>query len=237
MNIPQLFTAKRLPAEISGNPYLSARKHWNEHTKGLMNAARLWQAVALLCLMITLVAIGGVLHLASQSKFIPYIIEMDKLGQTAAVAPAQLATPVDQRLVRANLAAFISNARLVTPDIALQRKAVLAVYAMLHGDDPAAAKMTAWLNGNEASNPFQRAAKETVETEIVSVIPQSPDSWQIEWNEKLFDRQGVPIGQPYRMKALATVEIVPPDASTTEEKLRQNPLGVYVKDFSWSKQN
>jgi type IV secretory pathway TrbF-like protein len=236
MNIPQLFTAKRLPA-ASANPYLSARKQWNEYTKGLMDAIRLWQALALLCLMITLAAIGGVLHLASQSKFIPYVIEMDKLGQTAAVAPASLAAPVDSRVVRASLAAFMSNARLVTPDIALQRKAILSVYAMLHGDDAAATKMTAWLNGNDDNNPFHRAAKETVETEIVSVIPQSPDSWQIEWNEKLFDRQGVPIGQPYRMKALATVEIVPPDASTTEEKLRQNPLGVFVKDFNWSKQN
>jgi type IV secretory pathway TrbF-like protein len=236
MNISQHFKAKRLPA-ASANPYLSARNQWNEHTKGLMNAARLWQTVALLCLMITLAAIGGVLHLAAQSKFIPYVIEMDKLGQTAAVAPASLAAPVDSRVVRASLAAFMSNARLVTPDIALQRKAILSVYAMLHGDDAAATKMTAWLNGNDDNNPFHRAAKETVETEIVSVIPQSPDSWQIEWNEKLFDRQGVPIGQPYRMKALATVEIVPPDASTTEEKLRQNPLGVFVKDFNWSKQN
>ena len=235
MNIQQIFKARRLRG--FGNPYLSARKHWNEHTQGLLNATRLWQAVALISMMITLAAVGGALHLAGESKFVPYIIEVDKLGQNLAVAPAQKASPVDERVVHASLAAFMSNARLVTPDIALQRKAIFSVYAMLNGDDPAAAKMTAWLNGNEASNPFHRAAKETVETEIVSVIPQSPDTWQIEWNEKTFDRQGIPIGTPYRMKALATVEIIPPTSATPEEKIRQNPLGVYVKDFSWSKQN
>ena len=224
-------------AELPQNPYVNARKHWNEHTQGLMQATRVWQAIALISLMITLAAVGGAMHVAGQSKFIPYVIEVDKLGQSMAVAPAQVAAAVDQRVVHASLAAFISNARLVTPDIALQRKAIFSVYAMMNADDPAASKMTAWLNGNEASNPFHRAARETVETEIVSVIPQSQDTWQIEWNEKLFDRQGVPIGQPYRMKALATVAIVPPEASTTEEKIRQNPLGVYVKDFSWSKQN
>jgi type IV secretion system protein VirB5 len=154
-----------------------------------------------------------------------------------AVAPAQIAAPVDMRVVHASLAAFMSNARLVTPDIALQRKAIFAVYAMMNSDNPATVKMTTWLNGNEASNPFNRAAKETVETEIVSVIPQSPDTWQIEWNEKVFDRQGTPVGLPYRMRALATVEIVPPTSSTSEEKIRQNPLGVFVRDFSWSKQN
>jgi type IV secretion system protein VirB5 len=235
MKINKRLMAKRL--RRLGNPYLSARKHWNEHTQGLLNATRLWQTVALISLLITLAAVGGAVHVAGQSKFIPYVIEVDKLGQNLAVASAQIAAPVDQRVVHASLAAFMSNARLVTPDIALQRKAIFSVYAMMNSDDPAAAKMTAWLNGNEDSNPFHRAAKETVETEIVSVIPQSPDTWQIEWNEKVFDRQGVPIGQPYRMKALATVAIVPPTSATTEDKIRQNPLGVFVKDFSWSKQN
>jgi len=235
MKINKRLMAKRL--RRFGNPYVSARNHWNDHTHGLMHATRMWQAVALCSMMITLAAVGGTVHVAGQSKFVPYVIEVDKLGQNLAVAPAQAASPVDQRVVHASLAAFMSNARLVTPDIALQRKAIFNVYAMMHADDPAASKMTAWLGGNEESNPFHRAAKETAETEIVSVIPQSPDTWQIEWNEKVFDRQGVPIGQPYRMKALATVAIVPPTSATSEEQIRQNPLGVYVKDFSWSKQN
>lgn len=237
MKIP--FQAKPANEGVSAspNPYLNARKLWNDHTKGVMNATRMWQTVALLCLMITLAAVGGAIQIGSQSKFVPYVIEVDKLGQSLAVAPAQMSAPVDERVVHASLAAFMSNARLVTPDIALQRKAIFAVYAMMNADDPAASKMTAWLDGNEASNPFHRAAKETVETEIVSVIPQSPDTWQIEWNEKIFDRQGIPTGSPYRMKALATVAIVPPTSATSEEKIRQNPLGVFVKDFSWAKQN
>lgn len=219
------------------NPYLNARKLWNDHTQGIMNNTRMWQTIALLCLMITLAAVGGTIYLASQSKFVPYVVEVDKLGQAVAVAPAQVAQPADERVIHASLAAFMSNARLVTPDIALQRKAIFAVYAMMNADSPATSKMTAWLNGDPASNPFNRAAKETVETEIVSVIPQSPDTWQIEWNEKVFDRQGAPIQPPYRMRALATVDIIPPTSSTTEEKIRQNPLGVFVRDFSWSKQN
>jgi type IV secretion system protein VirB5 len=168
MKINNLLMAKRL--RRLGNPYLSARKHWNEHTQGLLNSTRLWQTVALISLLITLAAVGGAVHVAGQSKFVPYVIEVDKLGQNLAVAPAQIAAPVDMRVVHASLAAFMSNARLVTPDIALQRKAIFSVYAMMNSDDPAAAKMTAWLNSNEESNPFHRAAKETVETEIVSVM-------------------------------------------------------------------
>ncbi len=232
-----ILEAKPENIEESINPYLNARKQWNDHSHGLMTATRMWQSVGLLSLMITLAAVGGTIHIASQSKFIPYVVEVDKLGQSVAVAPAQVAAVVDERVVHASLAAFMSNARLVTPDIALQRKAIFSVYAMLSAGDPAAAKMSAWLNESEASNPFHRAEKETVETEMVSVIPQSADTWQIEWNEKVFDRKGNPIGKPYRMRALATIAVVTPTYSTSEEKIRQNPLGIFVKDFSWSKQN
>ena len=225
---------KDVPSDT--NPFMNARRAWNEHTHGLMNAVRVWQIVAISSLLIALVAIGGTIQLASQSKFIPYVVEVDKLGRSAAVGIADAAAPADQRVIHASLAAFISNSRLITPDIALQKKAVFAVYALINPDDPAAAKMTQWYNGTPESDPFKRAAKQTVETEIVSVIPQSPDTWQVEWNEKTFDRQGVPIGQPYRMRALITVKIVPPTSHTTENEIRQNPLGIYVQDFNWSKQ-
>ena len=162
-----IFGVKPKNQQESINPYLNAKKQWNDHCQGLMNATQMWQSIALLSLMITLAAVGGTIHIASQSKFIPYVIEVDKLGQSVAVAPAKVAAPVDERVVHASLAAFMSNARLVTPDIALQRKAIFSVYALLNAGDPAAAKMSAWLNGNEASNPFHRAQKETVETEMV----------------------------------------------------------------------
>jgi len=233
----KLLTKINSERTISQNPYVNARHSWNDYTKGLMNDVRLWQTLALLGLMIALASVGGTLHIASQSKFVPYVVEVDKLGQSVAVTPAQTAAPADPRVVHASLAAFINNARLVTPDIALQRKAIFSLYAMMQANDPATAKMTEWLNGNETKNPFQRATKETVETEIVSVIPQSADTWQIEWNEKVFDRQGVAIERPYRMKALITVSIIPPTSSTPEEKIRQNPLGIFVRDFSWSKQS
>lgn len=218
------------------NPFVNARRNWNEHTKGLLDDVRLWQSVCLISMMIALAAVGGVIYIGSKSKFVPYIIEVDKLGQPLAVSPAQVASPANQRVINYSLAAFISNARMVTPDTYLQRKAIFSIYSMLNRDDPATAKMTEWLNGNPDSTPFKRAEKETVEIEIVSVIPQSPETWQIEWSEKVYDRQGNLAQPPYRMKALVTINITPATSSTSEDKLRQNPLGIYVRDFSWSKQ-
>ena len=164
------------------------------------------------------------------------MVEVDKLGQAVAVAPAQRAAAVDQRVVHASVASFVSDARLVTPDVALQRKAVFRLYSMLSANDPATAKTNEWLNGSEDSSPFKRAAKETVSTEILSVIPQTPDTWQVDWMETTRDRQGVVKGLPVRMRALVTVYTVATTPNTTEEQVRNNPLGIYVRDFSWSKQ-
>ena len=218
------------------NPYLAARRTRKDHVGGVVASRQLWQVVALLSLLIALASAGGMVYIASQSRFVPYVVEVDKLGQAMAVAPAQRAAPVDARVVHAAVASFISDLRTVTPDVALQRKAVFRAYAMLSSSDAATAKANEWLNGTEDSSPFKRAAKETVSTEIVSVIPQTPDTWQVDWVETVRDRQGVMKGQPARMRVLVTVYTVPATPQTTEEQVRNNPLGIYVRDFSWSRQ-
>jgi type IV secretion system protein VirB5 len=220
----------------AANPYLNARREWNNHVGGVLSASRTWQVIGIVSLMIALVSVAGMIHIASQSKFIPYVVEVDKHGQVRAVQAADVAAPADQRVIHAALATFINDARLVTPDVSVQRGAIFRVYAMLAPDDPATAKMNEWFNGSEDASPFRRAAKETVSIEIASAIPQSEETWQVDWVETVRDRQGVMKGQPYRMRALMTIYLVAPTAATTEEQIRKNPLGIFVRDFSWSKQ-
>jgi len=38
------------------------------------------------------------------------------------------------------------------------------------------------------------------------------------------------------MRSLVTIYVVEPTTETSEEQMRNNPLGLYVRDFSWSKQ-
>lgn len=217
------------------NPYLSARRTWNDITAANRAGRQTMGLLGLLGMMIGLASVGGWIYVSSQSKFVPYVVHVDKLGEQVGVAPAQRAAPVDQVVVRASVAAWIANVRLVTPDIALQRKAVFSVYAMLAPNDAATARTNEWLNGTEDSSPFKRAAKETVSVEIETVLPQTPDTWQVDWIETTRDRQGVLKGQPQRWRALLTVYTVPTTPATTEQQMRDNPLGVHIRDFSWSK--
>jgi type IV secretory pathway TrbF-like protein len=218
------------------NPYLSARRTWNDLFAASAASRQMWQLMGLLSMLTTLAGVGGMIYIGSQSKFVPYVVQVDKLGQAVAAAPAVRAAAADPSVVRASVAAWIGDVRVVTPDVALQRKAVFRVYSMLAPNDPATAKANEWLNGTENSSPFKRAAKETVSVEIDTVLAQTPDTWQIDWVETARDRQGVLKGQPQRWRALVTVYTVPATPDTTEQQMRDNPLGIYVRDFSWSKQ-
>ena len=224
------------PKSTSENPYLTARRSWNEHVGAVVSSRQTWQVIGILSLLIALASVGGMAYIGSQSKFVPYVVQVDKLGQAAAIAPAQTAAPADKRVIEASVASFIADARLVTPDVALQRKAIFRVYSMLANNDPGAAKMTEWLSATEESKPFERAKQETVSIEITSALPQTPDTWQVDWLETTRDRQGLLKGQSFRMRALVTVYVVEPTHNTTEEQIRNNPLGIFVRDFSWSKQ-
>jgi type IV secretion system protein VirB5 len=218
------------------NPYLSARRTWNEHMGDMAASRRNWQMLGLLSLLIALASVGGVIHIGSQAKFIPYVVEVDKLGQTLAVAPIERTQEVDARIIHAAVASFIQQARMVTPDVALQRKAIFGVYAMLSPEDPATAKMNEFMNGRQPeASPFRRAEREMVSTEIVSVIAQSPQTWQADWMETVRDRQGI-VKNSFPMRALVTVYVVEPSPDISEAQLRNNPLGIFVSDFAWSRQ-
>ncbi len=218
------------------NPYLSARRTWNDLMKAQVATRRSWEMIAILCLLIALASVGGIAYVGSQSKFIPFLYTVDAHGHAVAVGPVDVASQTDPRVVAATIGDFIANARLVTVDAALQRKAVYQVYAMLSEQDPATGKMNQWMNGTEDANPFTRAEKETVTVDISTVLPQTPDTWEVTWLESVWDRKGEVKTTPVSMRALVTVYRAEPSATVTEDELRRNPLSVYVRDFSWSKQ-
>jgi type IV secretion system protein VirB5 len=191
--------------------------------------------VAVLSMCIALAAVGGAIHIGAQSKFIPYVIQVDKLGQTLAAGPVQATDRLDPRVVHAALADFVTCARTVTPDVAMQRKCIYKVYSMLSPNDAAAPKMNEWLNGTDESSPFKRAEREMISIEIKTAIPQTPDTWQVEWLETTRDRTGILKGQPVILRALLTTYAAEITPATTDEQLRLNPLGIYVRDFSWSR--
>lgn len=220
-------------SENAPNPYLDARRHWNSQIDRAFASQHVWQLIGIAGFLIGLGGIAGITYVGSKSKFVPYVIEVDRLGEAVAVGPAQVAGVADSRVVRASLGAFIGNARLVTPDQDVQRKAIFNVYGMLKAKDPATAKMNEFLNGSEEASPFQRAARMTVNTSDFTVLPVTGTTWQVDWTETTRDRDGSLIGPPKVWRSTLEMYVEPPASDTKQIDIQRNPLGIYVRDFSW----
>ncbi|WP_339145265.1 VirB8/TrbF family protein [Pseudoalteromonas galatheae] len=245
MSIKKLFTKKQEQENTSverrqsdkrqANPYTNYRRRWNDHTGSVSVQRNMWMILCLIAMLISAYAIQGLISVAGKSKFIPYVVEVDQLGNQVTVKQADSAELKMDRVLKAVVSEFISNARLVTPDVELQRKAIFNIYSKLAQGNPATPKMSEHLNGDTDKNPFKRAQTETVNVKILSVLQQTSSTFQVDWEETIRDRKGVLAEEPFRMKALVTVQIVPHTEDTTEEDFRANPLGIYIFDYNWSK--
>jgi type IV secretory pathway TrbF-like protein len=215
--------------EAPQNPYLAARREWNERYGEYIARAHAWRLTAFLALGLALIAVGGLAYLAVQNRVVPYIVAVDKLGAPVAVSDAERAAPADTRIVRAMLARFIVNLRSVYADAAAQRRAIEDAYALLSAADPATHLINSYYR---EQYPFDRARSETVSVEIRSVLPISERTWQIEWEEVLRSRSGEE-KKRLHMLAAATIALAPPQDEGT---LLRNPIGLYVQEINWSQQ-
>ena len=234
MKLLDLFRRGKTDEQVlDENPYLNARRTLNEHNGAIISSRQIWQATALLALLVSIGAVGGIIYIGSQSRFIPFVIEVDQLGQSNAVRRADRAAIADERVVHATIASFVRDARMVSFDRNVQNEAIWRVFSMLQSSDPATNKITDYMK-DPATSPTKRAETHSIGVEISSVLQQTDETWEVNWAEKVWDRQGIRVEQ-YRMRGLITVYIVPPTTSTTEEEIRRNPLGIFVRDFTWSR--
>lgn len=214
------------------NPYLNAKVVWNDRVAQVISERQMWQLVGLFALALTLSSIAGVIYMGMQPKYVPYVIEVDSLGEAVAINKVYPAAPIDERVLKAVVANFISNSRAVTLDGTLQTDFIERVFAVIAPKSAAFTKMAKYYR---ADPPHRKAQDELVTTEIESVIRRANKSWQVDWVELTTNREGGLIDEK-KWRALITIDVSPPDSVLSESHLKANPLGIYVTDFDWSKQ-
>ena len=204
-------------------PYLSARREWNERYGDYIARARNWRWAAFGALAVALVLGVGVAWQAAQSKVVPYVVEVDKLGDAVAVTRADRAAPTDMRVIKAQLAAWIVDVRSVSSDPLAQKSALARSYALT------AATATIFLNDYyRQHSPFGQPR--TVAVSVDAVLPISKQTYQIQWSEDARDLQGRDLATTHWI-ASVTVAFDPP---TDERGILSNPLGLYITGISWT---
>src|SRR6516165_10060251 len=70
-----------------GNPYLAARKEWDERYGSLIKRAQNWRLAAMLALLVAIAEAVVILGVATRPKTVPYVVAVDSLGRVVASGP------------------------------------------------------------------------------------------------------------------------------------------------------
>ncbi len=161
-----------------------------------------------------------------QSRVVPYVVEVDQLGEARAVSPAAADyRPTDPQITW-HLARFISNIRSKSLDAVLMRENWLSAY------DFATERGALFLGEYaRAANPFADVGDRTVSVQVTSVVRASESSFQVKWTESHYERGS--LASTSRWTAILTVQLRPP---RNADILRRNPLGLYVDAVDWSRE-
>ena len=207
-------------------PYQRAGQLWDERIGSARVQAKNWRLAFLGCLMLTGALTAGLVWQSARGTITPWVVEVDKLGQVQAVAPAEADySPTDPQIAF-HLARFIEHVRSIPADPVVLRADWLAAYDF--ASDTGAQALSDHARRND---PFAEVGKFQVAVDVSSVVRASGDSFRIAWTERRY--QDGSLIERSRWSAILTVRIEPP---RTPDALRKNPLGLFVTAINWSKE-
>ncbi|MES2443994.1 MAG: conjugal transfer protein TrbF [Pseudomonadota bacterium] len=207
-------------------PYQRAGQLWDERIGSARVQARNWRLMAFGSLLLAGGLGGGVLWQSVQSRVVPYVVEVDRLGEARAVTEAEAAFRPTDAQVAWHLSRFIRNVRGVSLDPVVMRQDWLDAYAFT------TQRGSQFLGDYaRAANPFAHVGERTVSVQVVSVVRASDKSFQLKWSETVFER-GSFAGRSNWTAILTIVTRAPANADV----LRKNPLGIYVDAVDWSRE-
>lgn len=207
-------------------PYQAAAQAWDERIGSARVQARNWRLMAFGCLALALLMAGGLVWRSAQSIVTPYVVEVDTGGQVRAVGEAITPYRPNDAQTAHHLARFITLVRSLSIDPVVVRQNWLDAYN--YTTDRGAAVLNDYARTND---PFARIGQESVTVQINSVVRASDSSYQVRWSEHRFVN-GAAAGIE-RWTAVVSVVLQTP---RTEQRLRRNPLGIYVNGLSWSRE-
>jgi type IV secretory pathway TrbF-like protein len=207
-------------------PYQKAAQVWDERIGSARVQAKNWRLMAFGCLMLSGGLASGLIWQSLRGTVTPWVVQVDHLGQAQAVAPADGSYQPTDPEIAFHLARFIEDVRGLPADGIVLRQDWLRAYDFT--TDRGAAALNDYARTND---PFANLGKLQISVEVTSVIRASPISFRVAWIQRSYENGSLSATE--RWTAILTIVI---DTPRDADRLRKNPLGVYVNAINWSKE-
>jgi type IV secretion system protein VirB5 len=207
-------------------PYQRAAQVWDERIGSARVQARNWRFMAFGSLALSMGLSAALVWQSANGSIVPWVVQVDRLGQAQAIAPATADYQPNDPQIAFYLARFIEQVRSIPADAIIVRQNWLRAY-----DFTTQSGALALSDYARSNDPFARVGRQQVAVEVSSVIRASPSSFRIAWIERRY--QDGALASTERWSAILTGAVQPPrDAAT----LKKNPLGIYDNAINWSKE-
>ena len=207
-------------------PYQKAAQVWDDRIGSARGPAKNWRYMAFGSLILSAGFAAALVWQSARGTVVPWVVQVDNLGQSQAVAPAVADYRPTDPQVAWHLGRFIEQVRSIPADAIIVRQNWLRAYEFT--TDRGATALNDYARSND---PFTRVGRQQIAVEASSVIRASPDSFRIAWTERRYENGQ--LAATDRWTAILTIVVQPPRDA---ERLRANPLGIYVNAINWSRE-
>ena len=207
-------------------PYQRAAQVRDERIGSARVQARNWRYMAFGILILAAGFAVALVWQSARGTIVPWVVQVDALGEAQAVAPASADYEPTDPQIAFHLGRFIEQVRSIPADPIIVRQNWLRAYEFT--TDRGAAALNDFARAND---PFTRVGRQQIAVEVSSVIRASPGSFRVAWTERHYENGQLSTTE--RWTAILTVVIQTPRSA---ERLRANPLGIYVNAISWSRE-
>jgi type IV secretion system protein TrbF len=216
------------PTGVLETPYLRAQQVWDDRIGSARVQAKNWRLMALACVLANLVLGAGLIAQSLKAQVVPYVVEVETQGAVRAVGPAAVLYRPSQAAIQHQVREFVRTIRGLATDPIVVRERWMQVYA---GVTPRGATL---LNSYARErDPFGKVGRVSIAVDVQRVLPLTETSYDVQWSETTYDANGVKT-EDAKYSGLFAVRMQPP---TTAQALKDNPLGIYIDGFSWSRKD
>jgi type IV secretion system protein VirB5 len=226
MNFSFRSPARSYAAAPADTPYKRAQQEWDARMGSAVLSARAWRSIAFGALGLLGVSVVSLVVVALQQRTFVHVVEVSPEGQVMNVRAADGRWTATEAQKAYHLGQFVRLVRSLPTDGVVLRENWLQAYRFL--TPQAAAQLTEIARQND---PFLSLGRVGRTVHIRSIIARSNNAWEVTWVERATNATGTTDPEVYSGVFTLTTR-----APRNADEIANNPLGLLISDFSWSRE-